>query len=128
MNRMALTTKLHNAPFFCLFYWFLSVGHLMLAHAEGLPNPKLLGVWPGYSRGPARAVDVSGNYIYAALAGGSLAVCEIIDETNLVRINTQDLVESAALQVVGNLAYVAAYGDGLKIFDVSNPTNLVQVG
>src|SRR5687768_16021641 len=54
----------------------LPLGPLEAAYAANT-DPVLTGAWPGFRRGPARAVAVVGNYAYVAAGAGGLHVIDI---------------------------------------------------
>lgn len=89
--------------------------------AEGPVVLPQRGWWPGYLRGPANAVDVSGQYAYLALFSGGMRIVDISDPANPRRVGGFEGSVIADVQVFGNYAYGSWY-DKLYIIDVTNPT------
>ncbi|MEK7686191.1 MAG: hypothetical protein AAB466_12285, partial [Verrucomicrobiota bacterium] len=84
-------------------------------------DPVLVGQWPGFARGDARGVAVSGNYAYVAAESG-LLVINVRNPANPVRVGHYDTSGFAlGVAVSGNYAYVADFDAGLQVIDVRNP-------
>lgn len=102
-----------------------SAADLAVTHAAPPSlQPLTLGKWPTWPRpgGSAHDVKVVGNYAYVALGAGGLAVIDVSNPTNCVRVGGYDTSGSAYwVAVSGDYAYVAD-------LDVGNPTNCVRVG
>jgi hypothetical protein len=95
-------------------------------------NPVLKGSWPGFKRGPATAVAISGNYAYVATSGG--VGLEVIDISNPSSpqpaggCNLNGCLNCAAsVAVSGHFAYLAT-GYGLDVIDIANPVDPQRVG
>ena len=100
----------------------LPVAHAAPPRVEPLPR----GRWAGSS---AQHVQVVGKYAYLALGSGGIAIIDVSNPTNFVRVGGDESGSFASgLAVAGRYAYVATDGEGLQIFDVSNPSNCVHVG
>jgi hypothetical protein len=85
--------------------------------------------WPAYSRGPARAVAVQGNYACVAADSGGLIVIDVRDAANPQRVGGCDTSGFAwAVAVVGNYAYVAGHDAGLQVIDIRDPGHPQRVG
>jgi hypothetical protein len=92
-------------------------------------DPVLRGKWPLFSRGPALAVAVSGNYAYLADEYAGVQVIDVSKPSNPQRIGGYDTSGRAlGVAVLGNYAYVADYLAGLQVIDVSNPANPQRAG
>ena len=92
-------------------------------------QPLLPGKWPAWPRGEARGVKVVGNYAYVVLSGGNLAVFDVSNPANCLRVGGYDIGGIANdVTVSGNYAYVANETAGMQVMDVSNPSNCVRVG
>jgi len=94
------------------------------------PSLQLLlpGKWPAF-RGEANDVKVVGNYAYVALGEAGLAVIDVRNPTNCVRVGGCDTSGFAqAVAVSGDHAYVADGYSGVQVIDVSVPTSCVRVG
>ena len=110
----------------------------LASHAAAPPSLQLIpqahwpawqGKWPAWPRGRANDVKVVGNYAYAALGAGGLAVFDVSNPTNSVQVGGYNTSGYAAgVAVSGNYAYVADGYAGLQVIDVSNPTRCVRVG
>ena len=86
------------------------------------PNSPLTGFLP-------LDVKFSEQYAYVALGYEGLAVVDVSNPTNFVRIGGYDTIGYAvAVAVAGNYAYIADFYYGLFVIDVSNPTNCVLLG
>ena len=107
---------------------------LLLATAAGPAcggslDPVLVGQWPGYLRGPAMAVAVSGNYAYVAQGGSGLQVIDISNPANPTSVGGCDTSGGAnGVVVSGNYAYVADGDAGVQVVDVRDPGKPVRVG
>lgn len=92
-------------------------------------DPQHVGSWPSYSRGPASAVAVSGDYAY--VAAGSLQVIEVSDPVQPRRIGHYDTQFGSGritdVAISGHYAYVA-HEAGLDVIDISNPALPRRVG
>ena len=92
-------------------------------------DPVLVGQWPGWQRGDANGVAVSGNYVYVTIGKAGLAVIDVSNPANPQRVGGCDTSGSACgVAVSGNYAYVADDEAGLQVIDVSNPANPQRVG
>ena len=107
---------------------------LVLASAVGSASggnldPVLVGQWPGYLRGPANAVAVSGLVAYVTQGDAGMQVIDVSNPANPVRVGGYDTSGNAReVAVSGHYAYVADGGNGLQVINVSNPTSPVRVG
>ncbi len=95
-------------------------------------NPVLKGSWPGFKRGPATAVALSGNYAYVTTSGGvDLEVIDISDPSSPHRVGGCNVSGCfncvASVAVLGNFAYVANYSS-LHVIDISDPVDPHEVG
>ena len=74
---------------------------------------------------------MAGRYAYVALGGAGLAVIDLSNPTNCVRVGGCTSGRANGVAVSGNYAYVAEgprwtgsnYVGSLQVIDVSNPTN-----
>ena len=88
---------------------------LALAWPARSANPVLIGQWPGWPRGEAYGVAVSGNYAYVA-DGAGLEVIDVSNPANPQRVGGYDTSGYAyGVAVSGNYAYVADWSWGLLI-------------
>src|SRR5437870_2340339 len=72
-------------------------------------DAKLVGNWPGFIRGGAMGVAVSGSYAYLATGGAGLVVLDITNLTNILRVGGCHTGGNARnVAVSGSLACVAA--------------------
>jgi hypothetical protein len=79
--------------------------------------------WPAYSRGPAHAVAVQGDYAYVAASEGGLIVIDIRDPANPQPAGgCQTSYSAYGVAVVGNYAYVADGYAGLAVVDLMRLT------
>jgi hypothetical protein len=91
-------------------------------------DPQLIGRWPGYFRGPALGVAISGNLAYVA-AGGM----QVIDVTNpraprrVGWFNLSEAQQINKVSVSGSFAYVLDIS-ALHVVDVSAPAKPTEVG
>ena len=84
---------------------------LALAWPARGADPDLIGQWPGWPRGYAYGVAVSGNYAYVADYTAGLQVIDVSNPANPQRVGGYDTSGDAlGVAVSGNYAYVA---DGL---------------
>jgi hypothetical protein len=92
-------------------------------------DPVLVGQWPGYARGYAKAVAVAGNYAYVATdEAAGLHVIDISTPAKPRRVGGCDTTTgSGQLAVSGHYAY-AVCGSLLLVIDISNPSNPTRVG
>jgi hypothetical protein len=121
-------------------WWWVSA--LLLCEAGpvigGDIDPVLRGEWPGFRRGQAQAVAVSGNYAYVAAGCAGVQVIDVSYPANPQRVGGYDTSGYAdGVAVSRNFAYVAEsptwdgyrdVGGGLQVIDVSNPANPHRVG
>jgi hypothetical protein len=113
----------------CSFAAWLLFGTLAATAAQPSLRPLLQGKWRGSFCDLAYDVKVVGNYAYIALNQGGLAVFDISNPANPVRVGGYDTSGWAyGVAVSGNYAYVADSEAGLQVIDVSNPANPVRVG
>ena len=101
-------------------------GLLILALALAWPahgvELDLIGQWPGWPRGPAYGVAVSGNYAYVADLTAGLQVIDVSNPANPQRVGGYDTSGSAlGVAVSGNYAYVADGPWGLLILGPRTP-------
>lgn len=69
----------------------------------------------------------SGNFIFAALTDGGMAVVDVSDPENPVVAGTySDIVYGVG--VANDIVYVVSYSFGLNILDVSDPSNITVTG
>ena len=81
-------------------------------------------VWPS---GIAFDVKVVGRYAYVAGGPGGLAVIDVSDPANCVRVGTLDSSDTAfGVAVSGNFAYMAM--NGFQVVNIGSPSNCVLVG
>ncbi len=87
---------------------------LALAWPAHGADPVLIGQWPGWPRGPACGVAVSGNYAYVADEDAGLQVIDVSNPANPQRVGGYDTSGYAnGVAVSGNYAYVADVRCGL---------------
>ena len=87
------------------------------------------GKWPEVTRGGALDVKLVGDRAYLAVGYSGLAVLDVSNPANPVRVGGYDTSGYAeGVAVSGNIAYVADRDAGLQIIDVSNPANPVRLG
>ena len=97
----------------------LALALAWVAHGADL---ELIGQWPGWPRGKAFGVAVSGNYAYVAIEWAGLQVIDVSNPANPRRVGGYDTGGHAwGVAVSGNYAYVADREGGLQVIDVSNP-------
>src|SRR3954463_13519748 len=71
------------------------------------------GSWPGHSRGSAIQVTVTNNLAYVSLNFAGLAIFDVSQPANPVRLGGLNLnAPTRAIHVAGNYAYVAAWNGG----------------
>jgi hypothetical protein len=88
--------------------FYLVAGIALSQAAPPAVHPLAQGSWPAWSRGEAADVKVQGSYAYVAIGAGGLAVVDVSNPTNCVRVGGFDTVGSAeGVAVLGNHAYVA---------------------
>lgn len=81
-----------------------------------------LGEWPGYARGFARAVKVSGALAYVAAAEGGLFIVDIRNPAQMVTVGRLDTDgEAWDLFVEGSYVYLADGPAGLLVIEVTDP-------
>ena len=85
---------------------------LVLGVLSATAQPRLASLlnskWPDYARGYANDVKVVGQYAYVAVGEGGLAVFDVSDPANPVRVGGYDTSGLAyGVAVAGNYAYVA---------------------
>ena len=91
-------------------------------------QPLLQGKWATGPQSGAYDVKLVGNYAYVAIRDGGLAVIDVSDPINCIRVGGYANGDRAyGVAVSGNYAYVADYYAGVQVIDVSNPTNCVRV-
>ena len=82
------------------------------------------GSWPGFKRGPARAVVVQNQFAYVSLEMVGLAIFDVSNPANPRRVGGYESGGGAGgLAVSGNYAYLAEDRSGLEIIDISDPAN-----
>ena len=91
-----------------------------------LASMELIGEWPGYSRGPAKAVRIHGKRAYLALGQGGLLILDVSQPSAPQRLGELPLGTVRDVWAEGNIAYVASYG--LTIVDVSDPAHPKELG
>jgi len=102
---------------------------LALAWVAQGADLELIGQWPGWPRGFANGVAVSGNYAYVANGSGGLQVLDVSNPANPQRVSYCGTSGSAqGVAVSGNYAYVADDMAGFQVIDVSTPANPQWVG
>ncbi len=102
---------------------------LALAWVAQGADLELIGQWPGWPRGEAKGVALSGNYASVAEVYGGLLVIDVSDPAHPQPVGGYDTSGYAfGVAVSGNYAYVADYDAGLQVIDVSNPANPQRVG
>ena len=83
----------------------LALALAWVAHGAELES---IGQWPGWSRGLAYGVAVSGNYAYLAVAEAGLQVLDVSNPANPQWVGGYDTSGGAlGVAVSGNYAYVA---------------------
>ena len=99
-----------------------------------------LGSWPGFPRGPALAVAVSGHYAYVAAEEGGLLVFDVSDPGQPVRVGNYHVPGwTRSIQIEGNLGIVGANGPltggcsgsqfgRLELLDLTNPAQPRRLG
>jgi hypothetical protein len=89
-----------------------------------VPELVLRGQWPGYRRGPAIAVAVSGSHAYIASDDAGMQVIDLNDPTRPLRVGGYDTADEAwGIAVAGTHAFVADGDAGLQILDIAEPAN-----
>jgi len=84
--------------------------------------------WPGYPRGNAYSVAVSGKYAFVAAQEGGLQIIDISNPPNPTRIGGYNTSGTAmGIAVSGNNAYVADGDAGLQIIDIGKPSSPIWV-
>ena len=110
-----------------------------LALGAAGPGPGLLqrvASWPGITRGPVSAIDVSGHYGFVAIGEGGLLILDLADPAKPVRVgNYLPAGRTEFVQVLGSRAYLGtlvhvgggcqqeAWRSYLHILDVSDPAH-----
>ena len=108
---------------------WLAAGYATVHAAQPSVQTLAGGRWASLPTGPTTGVAVVDNRAYVTLGSGGLAVIDVSNPTNLLRVGGYDTTGYAAsVAVLGNYAYVADYDAGLQVIDVRNPTNCVRVG
>lgn len=111
------------------FLWLVSMV-LALSLSIFAEGPVVLtqrGWWPGYLRGQANSVDVSGQYAYLGLFSGGMRVVDISDPANPRRVGGFEGPVIADVQVFGNYVY-GSWDNKVHIIDVTNPAVPRKVG
>lgn len=89
-------------------------------------RPILKGAWPGYTRGEAVSIAISGRYAYLVWPNG-LHILDVSNPANPIWVGQFEANNSVnAAQVVGRYAYLAAGEAGLQIVDIGDPRNPLQ--
>lgn len=114
-------------PFRTALLWTFLVAHA--TSAQDL-DPQRVGAWPGYTRGPASAVVIAGDYAY--VAAGSLQVFDVSNPLEPKPIGQYDAHRNPwnginHLALSGHYAYLAHPG-GLEVIDISDPALPRRVG
>jgi hypothetical protein len=93
-------------------------------------NP--IRVWSTGDLYLARAIYISGNYLYTAEESSGVDIWDISNPVNPVRVAWRDgfpwNVITLGVQVKGNFAYVANSDKGVWVMDVSDPLEYYTVG
>lgn len=103
-----------------LLLWLPVVGTLAQTPRRDL-DLEMKSWWPGFARGPARAVTLSGNYAYVAYTyqgdwTTGLQVIDISNPTNPQRLGAYDTTGAISdVAVSGNFAYLARAHAGLGV-------------
>lgn len=86
----------------------------------------LLGLWPGWRRGPVADVAVFGDLAALAVGNAGLWICDLSDPT-APKVLARQLTKAYAsgVAVAGDRAYVVA--GGLMVFDISKPSQPRQI-
>jgi hypothetical protein len=88
-----------------------------------------LAEWPGFARGDARAVAVSGSHAYVAAGLGGLVVFGLADPDHPTRVfDRPPMGESSGIAVVGNRLYLVDTAGVLEIFDLTDPAHPLRLG
>jgi hypothetical protein len=83
--------------------------------------PSVQGTWPGFTRGNAYGLDLSGNYAYIAGSASGLHIVDVHDPTNPVRTSGYKFPSAVwSVHVVSNFVYVATDSSGLQILDITD--------
>lgn len=119
---MQLRTRIHWGACACLL-----VLTRLLGFAQADLDPERIGGWPGYTRGPAYAVAISGRY--ACVAAGSFEVLDVGNPSSPRRLGGCPTGGMAYRVAVANsYAYVADQQSGLQVIDIQDPTQPRIVG
>jgi hypothetical protein len=89
---------------------------------------RLVGQWPGYSRGLAEGVVVSGRFAHCAIDAGGLMVFDVSNPGRPERVGGCDSGEVKIVAVSGNYAYRVQDSWGFGVIEISNPANPQRVG
>ena len=91
------------------------------SHAAGL-NPRLIGTWPGFERGPAYAIALRGNYAYVAAQDAGLIVLDATDPAAPIRVGgIPDIGSTSDIALLDDHAFVAAGITGLVVIRITDP-------
>ena len=86
-----------------------------------------VGQWPGWPRGIAYGVAVSGNYAYLAVGSAGLQVIDVSNPANPRREGRYDTPGRAyGVAVSGGYAYVADWDWGLQILRIGDAAPLAE--
>lgn len=100
------------------------------AFAASPPSPGILlttaGQWPGYPRGSAESVAVSGDHAFVATPTGFQALD--VTASPAPRIVGSADVGGSKVVVSGGFAYVASFDAGMHILNIQDPTRPWRVG
>lgn len=106
-------------------------GWLLLSFSTGTTEAQIrftnVATWPGYSRGDPNSLALDGNYAYATIGVGGLAVLDMSNPTNPVRVASYDLLPDIPYDVAVKDGYAYVIGEWLHVLDISNPLAPVEV-
>ncbi len=104
-----------------------------ILECRGEPSARLTldAKWPGFRRGLAKSVAISGDYAY--LAADDLQVIDLRDRSNPTRVGwcriwNHPSERATRVAIRGNHAFLAAGNAGLVVVDITAPDDPKQVG
>ncbi|MBI4661077.1 MAG: hypothetical protein HY735_19785, partial [Verrucomicrobia bacterium] len=90
---------------------------------------ELLGLWPGWRRGPATDVQVSGNLAYLTVGNAGFRTYDVADPAAPRWLGTHETKGYAnAVALSGKLAFLACGDKGLEVVDISAEATPVKIG
>ncbi|MCF7762430.1 MAG: hypothetical protein K9N62_02030 [Verrucomicrobia bacterium] len=117
--------QIRREPILAALLW-LAVLIIPSQTSEADPAPRLLGSWPGFTRGEAKATAVAGNYAY--VVAGSLQVIDVSEPAKPRRVGATAESDGEDVAVSDGIAFVASGANGLRVFDVGDPTRPRLIG